>query len=64
MGNNTLSPKVLAATVAAALSTLVLYVIETAANLDLPVHVEGALLTLLVAAATFIAGYQKEDERG
>lgn len=58
---NPISPKVLAATVAAAVSTLILYAIETAASLDLPAHVEAAVLTLCVAGAAFLAGYATED---
>ncbi len=65
MGNSTLSPKVGAAAVGAAVSSLVVYFGELALKLDLPAGVEAALLTLCVAGAAFLAGYVTEDpERG
>lgn len=58
---NPISPKVMAASVGAAVSTLVLYVAETALSIDLPAGVEAAVLTLCVAGAAFLAGYVAED---
>ncbi|WP_273843971.1 hypothetical protein [Rubrobacter calidifluminis] len=57
------SPKVTGATIGAALTTLVLYAIETIWHVDLPASVEGAILTLLVALVTFVAGYLPEDPK-
>ena len=56
-------PKVLAATagagVGAAVSTLVVYLIETLGRVDLPDVVEGACLVLISAGVAFAAGYIK-----
>lgn len=56
-----ISPKVGMAAVGAAVSSLVLYIAETALKLDLPAGVEAACLTLCVAGAAFLAGYVAED---
>lgn len=56
-------PKVLAATagagVGAAAGTVVNYLIETIAQIDLPDTVEGAILVLVSAGVAFAAGYIK-----
>lgn len=56
-------PKVLAATtgagVGAAVTTLGVYVFETATRIDLPSIVEAALLVLVTAGLAFAAGYIK-----
>lgn len=57
------SPKVTAATIGAALSALVVYFGETLLGVDWPVAVEGAVLTLCVALATFLSGYMVRDRR-
>lgn len=56
-------PKVIAATtgagVGAAVSTLGVYLIETLGRVDLPDLVEGAILVLVSAGVSFLAGYIK-----
>lgn len=56
-------PKVIAATagagVGAAITTVGVYVFETATRIDLPSVVEGAVLVLVSAAVAFAAGYIK-----
>lgn len=56
-------PKVLAATsgavVGGAITTIGIYVFETATAVDLPSLVEGAILTLITAGVAFAAGYIK-----
>lgn len=56
-------PKVIAATagagVGAAITTVGVYVFETATRIDLPSIVEGALLVLVSAGVAFAAGYIK-----
>lgn len=56
-------PKVLAATagagVGAAVSTILIYLIESLSKIDLPDVVEGAALTLVSAGVAFLAGYIK-----
>jgi hypothetical protein len=61
MNTNPVSPKVYAASIGAALTTVVLYLVETLGHVDLPIPVEGAVLTILVGLATFVAGYLPED---
>jgi hypothetical protein len=60
---NTPQPKVVAATVGAgvgaAAGTVVNYLIETIANVDLPDTVEGAIAVLIAAGVAFVAGYVK-----
>lgn len=56
MGN--ISPKVTAATIAAALVTIIVWV-ASAAGVDVPLEVQGAVTTILVA----IAGYLVTDPR-
>lgn len=56
------NPKVYAATVAAALSSLIVYFGEALLKVDWPGPVEAAILTLCVALATFLSGYLKTDE--
>ena len=56
-------PKVIAATagagVGAAITTVGVYVFETATRIDLPSIVEGAVLVLVSAGVAFAAGYIK-----
>jgi hypothetical protein len=56
-------PKVVAATVGAgvgaALSTVIVYLVETIGRTDLPDAVEGATAVLVSAAVAFGAGYLK-----
>jgi len=52
------SPKVVAATIAAAVVTILVW-IATSAGLDVPVAVQGAVTTILV----FAAGYLKLDAK-
>ena len=56
-------PKVVAATagagVGAAVSTLAIYLIESLGRIDLPEGVEGAILVLVSAGVSFLAGYIK-----
>ena len=56
MGN--ISPKVTAATIAAALVTIIVWV-ASAAGITVPLEVQGAVTTILVA----IAGYLVTDPR-
>jgi len=56
MGN--ISPKVTAATIAAALVTIIVWV-ASAAGVNVPLEVQGAVTTILVA----IAGYLVTDPR-
>ncbi len=56
-----ISPKVGAAAVGAAVSSMIVYFGELALKLDLPAGVEAAVLTLCVAGAAFLAGYVAED---
>ena len=60
---NTPQPKVVAATigagVGAALSTVIIYLVETLGRVDLPDAVEGAGAVLVSAAVAFAAGYIK-----
>jgi NhaP-type Na+/H+ or K+/H+ antiporter len=56
-------PKVVAATggavVGAAAGFVLVYVIETAARIDMPTLVDNAIITLVAAAVTFVGGYVK-----
>lgn len=54
-----ISPKVAAATAAAALTTILVWGVELATGLDIPSIVEGSFTTLLV----FGAGYLVRDNR-
>jgi hypothetical protein len=56
MGN--ISPKVTAATIAAALVTIIVWV-ASAAGVTVPLEVQGAVTTILVA----VAGYLVTDPR-
>ena len=56
MGN--ISPKVTAATIAAALVTIIVWV-ASAAGVTVPLEVQGAVTTILV----FVAGYLVTDPR-
>lgn len=49
--------KIMAATVGAAISTILVYIVEQAAAIDLPAGVEGAMVVL----AVFAAGYLIRD---
>lgn len=51
-----ISPKVIAGTLAAAIVTIIVW-IAAAAGVDVPVEVQGAITTILV----FVAGYLKLD---
>lgn len=53
MPDRTPVPKVAAATVAAALATVVVIVVKTLTGADVPVGLEGALATIFA----FVAGY-------
>jgi len=53
-----ISPKVTAATLAAALVTIIVWV-ASAAGVNVPLEVQGAIVTILVA----IAGYLVTDPR-
>lgn len=57
---NPVSPKVTTSTVTAAIITLVLYVLDQIVG-DLPAVVEGAILVLVTAGATFAAGFHTTD---
>lgn len=57
---NPVSPKVTTSTVTAAIITLVLYVLDQIVG-DLPAVVEGAVLVVVTAVATFVAGFQTTD---
>lgn len=63
--SNPVSPKVYASTigggVAVATTTIIVYVIETTATIDIPSPVEGSLAVVLGAAGAFLAGYIKTD---
>jgi hypothetical protein len=56
-------PKVVAGTVGAgvgaAVGEIAIYVIETAARIDIPTGVEAAILIVVTAALGFVAGYVK-----
>lgn len=54
----TISSKVVASTLAAAIVTILVW-IATSAGVDVPVEVQGAVTTILV----FVAGYLKLDTR-
>lgn len=54
-----ISPKVTAAAVGAAVTVVILWVIEASTGIDIPVLVEGAATTL----ATFGLGYLIRDDR-
>lgn len=58
-------PKVVAATVGgavgAALSTVVIWVVEASTKIDIPTEVEGAAVILITAGLTFAAGYFKKN---
>jgi hypothetical protein len=60
---NAPQPKVVAATsgavVGGALSTLGVWIFETTTRIDLPMPVEGAILTLMIAGVAFAAGWIK-----
>ena len=60
---NAPQPKVTAAAtgagVGAALSTLGVWIFETATKIDLPMPVEGSILVLMTAAVAFAAGWIK-----
>jgi len=51
-----LSPKVVASTLAAAIVTIIVWV-ASAAGVNVPTEVQGAIITILV----FVAGYVKLD---
>ena len=53
-----ISPKVTAATIAAALVTIIVWV-ASAAGVNVPLEVQGAVTTILV----FVAGYLVTDPR-
>jgi hypothetical protein len=53
---SSVSPKVIAGTLAAAIVTIIVW-IATAAGVSVPVEVQGAVTTILV----FVAGYLKLD---
>lgn len=53
------SPKVAAAAVGAAVTIVILWIIEASTGIDIPVLVEGAATTL----ATFGLGYLIRDDR-
>lgn len=57
-------PKVVAAAIGAgvggAITTLGVYIFESASGIDLPTSVEGSILTLITAGLAFIAGYIKK----
>jgi len=55
---SSVSPKVVAGTLAAALVTIIVW-IATAAGVNVPVEVQGAITTILV----FAAGYLKLDPK-
>lgn len=57
MNRTPISPKVTAAAVAAAVATIIVWVLGAFAGVDVPGVVEGALVVLL----TFGAGYLKRD---
>lgn len=63
--SNPVSPKVVTATVgsgvAIAVTTVGVYVIETAAKIDIPSPVEGAIAIIIGAAGAFLGGYLKRD---
>ncbi|MEM1150198.1 MAG: hypothetical protein AAF683_02840 [Pseudomonadota bacterium] len=53
MATNTPARKVVGSSLAAALTIILIYVIEAAAGIDIPNYVEGAVLTVMV----FVTGY-------
>lgn len=57
--------KVVAATVGAgvgaAVSTVTIWILETATAIDIPTEVENASVILFTAALTFVAGYFKKN---
>ena len=53
---STVSPKVIAGTLAAAIVTIIVWA-ASAAGVNVPVEVQGAITTILV----FVAGYLKLD---
>lgn len=57
MDTNTISPKVTASALAAAITTIALWLIEYSTGVDVPTLVEGATTVLL----TFAAGYLITD---
>jgi multisubunit Na+/H+ antiporter MnhB subunit len=62
---NPVSPKVKTAAVgsgvAIAITTVAVYIIETAASIDIPSPVEGAIAIIVGAAGAFVGGYIKRD---
>lgn len=57
MSTNTVSPKVTAASAAAAVATLLVWLLDVLTGLEVPAGVEGAFVVLL----TFAAGYLARD---
>lgn len=54
-----ISPKVTAATVAAAVTTIAVWAVEASTGIDIPSLVEGAVTTVLV----FAGGYLIRDQQ-
>ena len=63
--SNPVSPKVTASTISApvavAFTALVVYVIETAARIDIPEGIEASAAVLVAAVGAFVAGYLTRD---
>lgn len=60
--DNPVSPKVTTASVTAAITTLIMFVLDQIPWVrDMPTGVEGAILVLVTAGLTFFAGYQTTD---
>ena len=56
------SPKVTASTIGGAFSTVLAYLLTQVPFIaDAPAAVQGALVVLIVAGATFLSGYVKRD---
>ena len=59
---NPVSPKVASASVAAAVATVLMYILDTITFInEMPEVVKGALLVLVTSGLTFLAGYMRRD---
>ena len=62
MRSTPVSPKVTAATVTAAATSLVMYLLAQVPFIAaMPAYVQGALLVIVTGAVTYVAGYLKRD---
>jgi len=63
--DNPVSPKVIASTVTAgvagAVTTVGVWIIEEATRIDIPSPVEGAIVVIIAAVGSLVAGYLTRD---